>query len=397
MTVGAGAATLPVDDGAIARRLPVLAILLMLDNACYAAVAPLLPTLRSSLGLSSATLGFIVACYSLGLVVCALPCGRLALRLGPRIVVLAGALVLAASGLMLAFADSAAGLVVARLLQGAAAALTWSGALAWVASSTSLGRQGAVIGTILSAAVTGKLLGPGLGWLAVHTGRGSAFVTVAVLAVLATFSLLLIPSPARVTTVGGLDDLLVPARTPITWVFALLAVVMGAYTVWMPLRLDELGAGAGVAAGCLLAVGLLQIVGGPLAGAWADRAGIGSSLRVAFAVVAVAMLVFAFATRAGVVVAVAVASMACAAIMLTPVMAGINRAVASRGLAPGAVSGSVLLFWAVGEVVGASLAGATIGSWRTVTAVVLALAFLGLQGAVHLLAPGPVTGRRRAV
>src|SRR5262249_20595053 len=113
------------------RRLLVLAsMMVFFDVAFYAAIAPLLPHYVSDFDLSEAEAGILQGAYAAGTLIAALPAGILAARIGPRKTVISGLCLFGISGLVFGFGDRIALLDAARLCQGAAGAMIWSGAFA---------------------------------------------------------------------------------------------------------------------------------------------------------------------------------------------------------------------------------------------------------------------------
>lgn len=159
--------------------------LYLLIGACVAAdlsFAPLLPGLRTNLGLSATQAGLLLSVGGAATIV-ALPLGHLADRLGPcRLVAAAGVLAVAAS-LLLATADGFVTLLLGRILIGLTNAIIWTAGTALATD-----RPGAVARAI-GAGGAGRLAGPLLaGVLAGVAGPRAVFVAAAVLALAATIS-----------------------------------------------------------------------------------------------------------------------------------------------------------------------------------------------------------------
>src|SRR5215468_10250594 len=149
------------------RRLLVLAsTMVFFDVAFYAAIAPLLPHYVSEFDLSEAEAGILQGSYAAGTLIAALPAGILAARIGPRSTVVSGLALFGVSGLVFGFGHEIVLLDLARFCQGAAGALIWSGAFAWLIAEYPPDRRGAVIGTAIGTAVAGALFGPLLGGIA---------------------------------------------------------------------------------------------------------------------------------------------------------------------------------------------------------------------------------------
>src|SRR5215475_6067890 len=161
------------------RRLLVLAsTMVFFDVAFYAAIAPLLPHYVSQFDLSEAEAGILQGAYAAGTLAMAIPAGILAARVGPRRTVISGLCLFGVSGLIFGFGDSIVLLDAARFCQGAAGAMIWSGAFAWLIAEFPPDRRGAMIGTAVGTAVAGALFGPLLGGLAAHIGTEAVFSAV---------------------------------------------------------------------------------------------------------------------------------------------------------------------------------------------------------------------------
>ena len=151
------------------------------ESGFYAVVPPLIPRLVHDVHLTTSEVGVLVAAYPAGVLLGAVPSIAMVDRLGVRATTLAGfALLIAAT---LGFGWGTAGLVLdaSRFVQGIGGAIAWSGALAWLTSTTAPGRRGSVIGAAIGAALIGMVVGPAMGAVAAQAGRGPVFTGLAVL------------------------------------------------------------------------------------------------------------------------------------------------------------------------------------------------------------------------
>jgi MFS family permease len=186
-------------------------------------------------------------------------------------------------------------LIAARAIQGAAAAVTWTAGLAFVAAAYGPGRRGQLMGWIMTAMAAGSVLGaPAGGLLADALGYRAPFLATAalgggeVVAVLLLFpdwraarpetasAGRLAPAP-RTTGPGGRFSRLLAgngaSRYPLAAVLAA-SIAVSAVEPLLPLHLKAaMGASPGVI-GLLFGVAMgAYAVASPLAGALTDRIG----------------------------------------------------------------------------------------------------------------------------
>jgi MFS family permease len=338
------------------RRLLILAsAMVFLDIAFMSAIAPLLPSYVSDLGLSKAQAGILSASYAAGTLVAALPAGYVAGRIGPRRTVIIGLALIGGASVVFGLVDEFYALVGARLVQGAAGALVWSGALTWIVTSAPEDKRGSLIGTVLGIAITGALLGPALGAAAGSIGTGPAFSAIlAISLVLIYFS-------------WGVPDTSTPDPQPLGAVFRTLisrpvldaslfvvapSLMFGAVDVIVPLRINALGGGHVVIAAGFIGGAALEAVLAPLAGRSSDRIGRRLPYAVGLAICAASMLVVVLAgSLAGVLGGLALTSLG-AGLCFAPAMAVVADIAEDSDLHQGYAAGLSNIGWAAGQVLG---------------------------------------------
>ncbi len=338
------------------RRLLILAsAMVFLDIAFMSAIAPLLPSYVHDLGLSKAQAGILSAAYAAGTLVAALPAGYVAGRLGPRRTVIIGLALIGAASVVFGLVDEFHALVAARLVQGAAGALVWSGALTWLVTSAPEDKRGSLIGTVLGIAITGALLGPALGAAAGTIGTGPAFSAILVISVvLIYFS-------------WGVPDTSMPDRQPLGDVFHALisrpvldaslfvvapSLMFGAVDVIVPLRINSLGGGHVVIAAGFIGGAALEAVLAPLAGRASDRIGRRTPYALGLAICALSMIVIAVAgSLAGVLGGLVLSSLG-AGLCFAPAMAVVADIAEDSELHQGYAAGLSNIGWAAGQVLG---------------------------------------------
>lgn len=372
------------------RRLLVLAsAIVFVDTMFFAAVAPLLPELSDELGLSKGAAGILSGSYAAGALVGAIPGGVLAARVGVRPTVLAGLATMGASGLVFAFADDVLVLDAARFVQGFASAATWAGSLAWLIGVAPRERRGEVIGTALAAAVAGALFGPVIGGLAAELGRGPVFASAAALGgalmawALATPGLPHSDDPRLGTLVRALRD---PRILAGTWLILVPGAIGGSISVLVPLRMDELGAGATAIAAAFLIAALLEAMVAPVSGRVSDRRGRVVPVMAGLGAAAVGLPLLPLPDVAWVLGALVVLVAPLIGVVWSPAMAMLSDASEALGVDQALGFALVNLGWGLGQIAGAG-GGARLGEDLGDATVYAALAALSAL-TVAVLAAG---------
>ena len=85
-----------IGSAAVRRLIALVSLLVAVDLTLWSAIVPLIPHYRAELGLTKVESGWLVAAFSLSVVVVAIPVGHLADRVGARRVVAAGGAAMAA-------------------------------------------------------------------------------------------------------------------------------------------------------------------------------------------------------------------------------------------------------------------------------------------------------------
>jgi len=365
------------------------------DVAFFSAIAPLLPSYVSELGLNKAEAGVLSASYAAGTLIFSLPAGLLAARIGPRRTVIAGLLLLGCSSVAFGFADQFLLLDVARFAQGASGALIWSGALTWLITAAPPERRGAVIGAALGTAVAGALLGPALGALAAEVGTEVVFSAVLGVALVLVFFAARLPEGEAPEP----QDLRVVAETilsrPIligTAFVAIPSLMFGAVEVLAPLQIAGLGGGHTLIAAGFIAGAALEAVLAPIVGGYSDRAGRRRPYVVGLSICAVAMVAVAMGAAMGVVLAGVMLTSLGGGICFTPALTMLSEAAESSRLHQGFSAGLSNMAWAAGQVIG-GLSGGGVASVAGNAAPGIAIAALLFGTAAysfHSLSPAAI-------
>jgi MFS family permease len=341
------------------RRLLLLAsAIVFVDTMFFAAVVPLLPRLSDDFELSKSGAGILSGAYAAGTLSASIPAGLFASRVGVRPTLFAGLGLMSASGIVFATANDIVLLDIARFAQGVGGACSWAGALGWLIGAAPRERRGELIGSAMAAAIGGVLFGPVLGGAAVAFGRGPVFVGVALLGLGLIALTNRLPAPA--TMIDGTVRASLTAAIAAPGVRIGLALILipgllfGAVDVLVPLRLDELGAGAGAIAAVFILAAATEGAVNPVVGRLSDRHGRIAPSKVGLATSSVAALVLIAPESALVLGIVMVAAAPAIGILWSPAIALLSDSAESAGVAQGLAFGFVNLGWALGHTLGAA-------------------------------------------
>src|ERR1700687_5120757 len=95
------------------------------DIVAYSVAVPVLPDLSRRLGASPTTIGLLFGSFGVTLLGVSMPMGAVSDRIGRKAPLVGGLIALAAATVLFAFAQGLPWLFAARLVQGAADAVTW--------------------------------------------------------------------------------------------------------------------------------------------------------------------------------------------------------------------------------------------------------------------------------
>ncbi len=364
------------------------------DVVFFSAIAPLLPMYVSELGLSKAEAGVLSASYAAGTLAFSLPAGLLAARIGPRLTVIAGLLVLGCASVVFGFAHQFLLLDGARFAQGAAGALIWSGTLTWLIAVSSPDRRGSLIGTTLGVAVAGALLGPALGAIAAQVGTEPVFSGVLIVAVaLAVFAARQPkgepPEPQDMRVV--VDTILSRPILMGTAFVAIPSVMFGAVEVLAPLRISDLGGGHALIAGGFIAGAALEGILAPVAGRYSDRVGRRTPFVVGLTICVFAILTVAVGATMGAVMAGVMLTSLGGGICFTPALTMLSELAESSRLHQGFAAGLSNMAWAAGQVAGGLIGGgaASVAGNAAPGVAIGALLMVTVAYSLHALSPTP--------
>jgi len=147
---------------------------------------PALPTLAKSFGVSFGLASGVITAFLIGNLVGTIPSGWLIDRFGRRPVLIAGPLLTAAMGFLVAGTHSFTELLVLRFFSGIAAQMWIMARLAAISHGAAPGQRGRLVSWMFGMDSTGRLGGPVLGgFIAAAWGSRAPFIVYAALALLA--------------------------------------------------------------------------------------------------------------------------------------------------------------------------------------------------------------------
>lgn len=350
---------IPVPQGPVRPRLPIVAGLLFVDLLGFSALIPILPRLGETLDVSEVALGVLVAAMPLGTALSTLPMGRITDLVGPRRVTIAGAVTVGISFLAFGTFTAYGWLLAARLLQGVASTALWVGGPAWVAIGDPAGRARR-LATTTGAGMAGTIVGAGLGgWMADRFGLYSAFVALGALALLGALIALLATSrpelgpPPTTRLVEAFAAGFRSARFRTGAGATFLAAGIGASeAAILALALGDLGFGE-AELGLWLSVAGVSLVVGQVTGPRV-AARVGTATTLVAAGIGVAGLATVVALRPGV---VPILVMLVALPLFTGWMYGLSLALLAAGAEEAGTTAAIgisywNLAWAVGAAIG---------------------------------------------
>jgi MFS transporter, DHA1 family, solute carrier family 18 (vesicular amine transporter), member 1/2 len=334
-----------------------------IDLVAYSIAVPVLPDLSLRLGASPTVIGLLFASFGVTVLGVSVPMGVVSDRIGRKLPMVAGMAALAASSLLLAQAEGLSWLFAARLVQGAADAVTWVVGFALIADLYGPDERGRVMGLVMSGANFGFMIGPTLGgWLYEAGGISLTFMTLAAGAALLGFGFLWLrlPETHRVPeTVSTRAILRVPAVASCA-----LAVVVAAGTISMlepvlPLFLAtelqmgpaRIGLVFGIAA---VASTVLHPVFGQLADRWGGR----RLMLVGLFAIGCVLPFLSFSRGFGSAAALYVAPAVSVSLVVTPSLAFMAKAISATGVQSFGVAYGIYNFaWALGLLAGPAAGG----------------------------------------
>jgi multidrug resistance protein len=334
------------------------------DILCYSVAVPVLPDLSRQLGASPTTIGFLFGSFGVTLLAVSVPAGAWSDRRGRRGLLLGGAIALAAATVLFAFARSLPLLFLARLVQGAADAVTWVVGFALIADLYDADERGRVMGLVMSGTTVGFMLGPSIGGLLYESvGPSVPYLVVAALAVMCAAGLIWMAPPPR-TSITDETHLTTLLRVPAVAVCSA-AVLTGSGTLSMLeptvalFLADHIGlrpAGIGLVWGTSAVVSAMLH---PVFGRIADRVGGRRLMFAGLFAMTLTLPALSLSYSFGSAVLVNGIFTVGVSMMVTPSLAYMADATASAGVRSYGVAYGIYNFaWATGLLAGPVIGGA---------------------------------------
>ena len=167
-----------------------LSLAMLMPSMATSIVNMALPSLSREFGISFQSAQWIVLSYLLSVTTMVVGAGRIGDMFGRRGVMLAGIVIFSAASIFCALAPTVTLLVIARLMQGAGAAIMMALTMAFVSDVVPSSRTGRAMGLLGTMSAAGTTLGPALGGVLIASAGPSMIFLINVPIGLLTFLLL---------------------------------------------------------------------------------------------------------------------------------------------------------------------------------------------------------------
>jgi DHA1 family solute carrier family 18 vesicular amine transporter 1/2 len=332
------------------------------DIVAYSIAIPVLPDLSRRLGASPTMIGLLFASFGVTLLTVSVPMGAVSDRLGRKGPIVGGLVALGAASLLFAFAQTLPWLFAARLVQGAADAITWVVGFALVADLYDANERGRITGIVMMGTSFAVMIGPTLGgWLYELGGMRTPSVAVAVMSAAAVALFLWLEIPAK-REAGDIVPIGIVLRVPAIAACAV-AVIAIASTITMlepvmSLYLSTLGVSPSRVGMIYGAAAVVTTSMHPVTGRLSDRFGARKMTMIGLVLVACAIPVLAQAWSYPSALVLYVVAAGAGTFIITPSLAYMGEATSDAGVRSfGVAYGLYNLAWGAGLLGGPALGG----------------------------------------
>jgi len=333
------------------------------DILAYSIAVPVLPDLGRRLGASPTVLGLLFGSFGVTLLAVSIPMGAVSDRIGRKRPLLAGMLAVVLASVVFALADRLPALFIARLVQGAADAVTWVVGLALIADAYPPAERGRMSGFVMSGASFGFMVGPTMGgWLYEIGGLELPFLAVAALALVATVACAFVhvPAASRPRETAPITSVVrIPAVASCAAATVLAAATLAMLEPVLALQLQALGVNPGRIGTLFGIAALTTIVLHPLYGHLADRYGSRRLMLLGLLLCACMLPVFGRTWSFRSAMILYPLQIVAAAMAVTPSLSYMAEATSEAGIESFGVSYGVYnVAWGAGLLVGPAIGGA---------------------------------------
>src|SRR3954471_20130220 len=333
------------------------------DIIAYSVAVPVLPDLSRKLGASPTMIGLLFASFGVTLLTVSMPMGAVSDRIGRKGPLVGGMLALAAATLLFAYSDGLPWLFAARLVQGAADAVTWVVGFALIADRFGPEERGRVSGIVMSGTSGAVMVGPTIGgWLYELGGIRAPFLAVAALAAVSAAGFLWLEVPSEHADTEAVPIRVVLRSRAVASCAAVVVAISATISMLepvLPLYLSaKLGLGPakiGLLFGCgAVASTLLHPIYGRLADRWGGRRLMLTGLPLVACALPLLTLSWSYPST----VMFFVLNTTVVALVITPSLTFMAEAVAGAGVGSFGVGyGLYNMAWGAGLLSGPALAG----------------------------------------
>ncbi|MBM7716090.1 multidrug resistance protein [Bacillus thermophilus] len=212
-------------------------IILFLDMLLYSVIIPLTPYYEETFAASPTMIGVLFSSYSITLLITTTYFGKLTDRIGRKKPIVGGLIGLSLSTILFSNPIQFEVLIIARALQGIAAAATWTAALSLLADLFVKKERAVAMGLAMTSLSAGTLLGAPVGGLLIEVGSyQTPFYTIsAILIVVVILAAIYLKEAKRsnVQEPKKITELL--KQRPVIWILTIMFISEGTLTMLEPI------------------------------------------------------------------------------------------------------------------------------------------------------------------